>query len=78
MAARASQAALAGNEFGLGDLGVAHPGAQLAVPDGPGVFDRGPGVLADGRDRRPHMRVHLAVTEKNAPARRTADVNAAE
>jgi len=44
---------------GLGDLGVGDPAPELVIPDGPRVADGRPGVLADGRDRRGDVRVHL-------------------
>ena len=44
----------------LGDLGVGDPGAQLVIPDRPGILDGRPGVLGDGRDRGLDLGVHRA------------------
>jgi hypothetical protein len=63
---------------GLGDLDVRDPAAQLVIPDGRGYlmgFQASSPIAAIAALTCGFI---CTVTEKNAPARRTAPVNAAE
>ena len=61
----------------LGDLGVGDPGPQLVIPDRPRVADGRPGILGIAAIAAVTAGSIRAVTEKYAPARRHAAMNAA-
>ena len=62
--------------FHLGDLGVGDPAAQLVIPQRPGIGDRRPGRGGIAAIAALTGRFSCAVTEKHAPARRTAQMAA--
>jgi hypothetical protein len=72
---------LLGGERGIGnfrDLGVAHPARQLVIPDGRGYWMGLQASWAMLAIAALTWEFICTVTEKNAPAARTAPVNAAE